>query len=91
MDYILKYISKEINIGIGDEILENTTEVEYETYDEASTAYDIAWNLREAIDGAAFIARNHHMERAFAIAPTASCSYRSKGLTRSGLFLWIRF
>ena len=50
------------------------------TMHEASTAYDIAWNLREAIDGAAYIARNHYMERAFAIAPTASCSYRSKGL-----------
>ena len=43
-------------------------------------AMEIAWNLREAIDGAAYIARQHKMDRAFAIAPTASCSYRSKGL-----------
>ena len=50
------------------------------TMHEASTAYDIAWNLREAINGAAYIARHNNMDRAFAIAPTASCSYRSKGL-----------
>ena len=43
-------------------------------------AHDVVWNLREAIEGAAFIAKNNHMERAFAIAPTASCSYRSQDL-----------
>ncbi|MFZ9065332.1 MAG: ribonucleotide reductase [bacterium] len=32
--------------------------------------------LRDGIDAAAEIAREHKMERAFAIAPTASCSYR---------------
>lgn len=32
--------------------------------------------LYKGIDGAADIAREHGMERAFAIAPTASCSYR---------------
>jgi hypothetical protein len=32
--------------------------------------------LEEGIDTAAEIAREHGMERAFAIAPTASCSYR---------------
>jgi hypothetical protein len=32
--------------------------------------------LRDGIDAAAAIARKHGMERAFAIAPTASCSYR---------------
>ena len=41
-------------------------------------AHDIVWNLKEAIEGAAYIARNNFMERAFAIAPTASCSYRSE-------------
>ena len=41
-------------------------------------AYSIALRFRDAIEGAAYIARQHHMERAFAIAPTASCSYRSK-------------
>jgi len=40
--------------------------------------------LRDGIDAAAVIAREHDMERAFAIAPTASCSYRyldSRGFT----------
>ena len=40
----------------------------------------IAFQLREAIEGAAYIARKNKMVRAFAIAPTASCSYRSEDL-----------
>tara|TARA_B100001996_G_scaffold12030_1_gene10047 strand:+ start:2398 stop:3765 length:1368 start_codon:yes stop_codon:yes gene_type:complete len=44
------------------------------------TAQEIVWNLEEAIEGAAYIAKNNNMVRAFAIAPTASCSYRSKDL-----------
>ena len=36
----------------------------------------IAAELYKAIQGAAQIARDHDMDRAFAIAPTASCSYR---------------
>ena len=44
------------------------------------TALQIVWSLEEAIEGAAYIARHANMERAFAIAPTASCSYRSKDL-----------
>jgi len=43
-------------------------------------AHDLAWSLKEAIEGAAYIAKSHNMVRAFAIAPTASCSYRSKDL-----------
>ena len=39
-----------------------------------------AWGLNNAIFEAAQIARQHDMVRAFAIAPTASCSYRSKDL-----------
>jgi hypothetical protein len=42
--------------------------------------HEIVWNLKEAIEAAAYIARSHNMVRAFAIAPTASCSYRSKDL-----------
>jgi len=34
--------------------------------------------FKDAIDGAAKIAKENNMVRAFAIAPTASCSYRSK-------------
>jgi hypothetical protein len=43
-------------------------------------AHDLAWELKEAIEGAAYIAKSYNMVRAFAIAPTASCSYRSKDL-----------
>mgnify|MGYP005666751821 FL=1 len=39
-----------------------------------------AWALNNAIFEAAQIARENNMVRAFAIAPTASCSYRSKDL-----------
>lgn len=39
-------------------------------------AGDIVGALQDAIEDAAEIAREHGMERAFAIAPTASCSYR---------------
>ena len=42
------------------------------------TAGLIAQELFKAIQGAANIAREENMDRAFAIAPTASCSYRSK-------------
>tara|TARA_R100001463_G_scaffold54660_2_gene105759 strand:+ start:11589 stop:12809 length:1221 start_codon:yes stop_codon:yes gene_type:complete len=38
----------------------------------------IATEFYKAVQGAADIAREHNMARAFAIAPTASCSYRSK-------------
>jgi hypothetical protein len=49
-------------------------------YDGNSTALQIAYNMREGIEGAAYIAKQNNMVRAFAIAPTASCSYRSKDL-----------
>jgi hypothetical protein len=41
-----------------------------------TTAGDAVSSLHVAIDRAAAIARRFRMERAFAIAPTASCSYR---------------
>ena len=44
------------------------------------TAGLIAGELYKAIQGAAEIAREYNMDRAFCIAPTASCSYRSKSL-----------
>ncbi len=47
---------------------------------ETGTALDIAYDFREAIDGAAYIAKQNKMVRAFAIAPTASCSYKSQDL-----------
>jgi hypothetical protein len=47
-------------------------------------AGQIAWKLDNAIEDAAAVARGYGMDRAFCIAPTASCSYRyldKKGFT----------
>jgi hypothetical protein len=54
----------DVNAGISDDTLPNT----------------LAKELKLGIDAAAKVARDHRMVRAFAIAPTASCSYRSKDL-----------
>ena len=43
-------------------------------------AFALASQFKAGITEAAAIARSHKMVRAFAIAPTASCSYRSKDL-----------
>ena len=43
-------------------------------------AFELVSQLASGIESAASIARSYNMERAFAIAPTASCSYRSKDL-----------
>jgi hypothetical protein len=45
-----------------------------------SPAYELVTQLAKGIDYAAQIARDNNMVRAFAIAPTASCSYRSVDL-----------
>ena len=42
----------------------------------ASAGYALAEAFRGAINAAAQVARDHDMVRAFAVAPTASCSYR---------------
>ena len=47
---------------------------------EYSAAYELVNQLDKGIVEAAMIARENKMVRAFAIAPTASCSYRSKDL-----------
>ena len=41
-------------------------------------AFELVSQFAAGIDAAANIARSYTMDRAFAIAPTASCSYRSK-------------
>ena len=46
----------------------------------SQTAFYIYEQLQNAIEGAAHIARHNNMARMFAIAPTASCSYKSKDL-----------
>ena len=43
-------------------------------------AKEIAIAFKQGIYSAELVARAHNMDRAFAIAPTASCSYRSKDL-----------
>ena len=45
-----------------------------------SAAYELVTQINAGIESAASIARNNEMVRAFAIAPTASCSYRSTDL-----------
>jgi hypothetical protein len=47
---------------------------------ESTPAHIIAQELRSGIEQAAQVARFNGMDRAFAIAPTASCSYRYKDL-----------
>ena len=51
-----------------------------DTHDKWNIAHDIAVAFENGIRQASFIAKEHNMERAFAIAPTASCSYRSRDL-----------
>jgi len=43
-------------------------------------AFELVSEIASGIEGAAAIAREYNMVRAFAIAPTASCSYRSRDL-----------
>jgi hypothetical protein len=43
-------------------------------------AEDLALEFKRGIYSAELVARAHNMERAFVIAPTASCSYRSQDL-----------
>ena len=45
-----------------------------------SAAYELVSQINNGIEQAASVARSHNMVRAFAIAPTASCSYRSVDL-----------
>jgi len=46
----------------------------------ASAAWELANQLGKGVNQAAEVAREYKMERAFAIAPTATCSYKSKDL-----------
>ena len=58
----------------------NALELTNQGFSPSSPAGLIAVNLHDGIQNAAHIAEQNKMVRAFAIAPTASCSYRSKGL-----------
>jgi hypothetical protein len=48
--------------------------------DEFTPADEIARKIKDGVERATRIAKSHNMVRAFAIAPTASCSYRSTDL-----------
>jgi hypothetical protein len=52
----------------------------------SSVAYELA-QINEGIEAAAEVARVNNMVRAFAIAPTASCSYRSQDALMGSLVL----
>ena len=87
-----EYLAPEVDrqVGLGMLGLANFLRIHNVTYEDFANALEyqectpmaqnIVVELQEAIEGAAYIARRYNMERAFAIAPTASCSYRSTDL-----------
>ena len=84
-----EYLSpiKDRQVGLGVLGLANLLRrygVTYEQFNNGETrataAYELVRQIKSGIDIAAGIARANNMVRAFAIAPTASCSYRSKDL-----------
>ena len=91
-EYLPPTLDRQVGLGfLGLANLLRRYEVTYAKFGEALEAVNngdapigkagaIAAELYKGIQRGATIARNHQMERAFAIAPTASCSYRSKDL-----------
>ena len=91
-EYLDSRIDRQVGLGLlGLANLLRRNGVTYKQFGEALTSYNnnksqatAAYTLVEQLDSgikqAAQIAREHKMVRAFAIAPTASCSYRSKDL-----------
>ena len=89
-EYLLEENDRQVGLGmLGLANLLRRYKVTYKEFGEAlhqvntnnikqGTAGIIASELKAAIEGAAKVARYHNMERAFAIAPTASCSYKTK-------------
>ena len=87
-----EYLSPETDkqVGLGMLGLANFLRLNRVTYAELADALEhkktnaiadhIVTELTHAIENAAYIARRFGMKRAFAIAPTASCSYRSEDL-----------
>ena len=89
-EYLSPKTDKQVGLGLlGLANLLRQNNVTYEQFGDAlqavtdgipglGTAGLIAAEFYKGIQSAADIARDYGMERAFAIAPTASCSYRSK-------------
>ena len=91
-EYLTPEIDRQVGLGVlGLANFLRRHDITYEEFGEALRKVNLghsasnaaglaAWGLNTAIFEAAQIARQHDMVRAFAIAPTASCSYRSKDL-----------
>jgi len=91
-EYLAPEVDKQVGLGVlGLANFLRQYNISYEDFGEAlrrvnqgfsanDAAGIAAWALNNAIFEASQIARQHNMVRAFAIAPTASCSYRSKDL-----------
>ena len=83
-EYLPPSLDRQVGLGmLGLANLLRRYGVTYEEFGKAlkgksanSTAQALVFALKEGIEGAATIARQNNMTRAFAIAPTASCSYR---------------
>jgi hypothetical protein len=91
-EYLDPSIDKQVGLGmLGLANLLRRYGVTYEQFGKAcedvntektafSAAHTLATAFKQGIEAAARVARSHSMVRAFAIAPTASCAYRSKDL-----------
>jgi hypothetical protein len=82
-EYLTPDIDRQVGLGmLGLANFLRRHNVSYEAFGKALRSPDnspagvLATELQRAIEGAASIARSNGMVRAFAIAPTASCSYR---------------
>ena len=82
-EYLTPEVDRQVGLGmLGLANFLRRYNVTYESFGKALKAPDnspagvIATELQRAIEGAASVARSNGMVRAFAIAPTASCSYR---------------
>jgi len=87
-EYLPSKTDRQVGLGVlGLANFLNNNDVTYADFANAlenkecsQTALHIVEQLKLAIDGAAHIARHNNMDRAFAIAPTASCSYKSRDI-----------
>ena len=85
-EYLPSKTDRQVGLGVlGLANFLNNNDVTYADFANAlerkecsQTAFHVVEQLELAIGGAAYIARQNNMARAFAIAPTASCSYKSK-------------
>jgi len=92
-EYLTPSLDRQVGLGmLGLANLLRRYEITYKEFGEAlerintgltpreGTAAKLAFALKRGIIAASEVAHTHGMDRAFAIAPTASCSYNSKDL-----------